>query len=124
MIAYTFFRLLLSHEVAELSVKGNVYALYSVRRDTLEDQFDYYEKVASAYAETGIGEVMPELDRKKERELFEEMLGNSIVEKNFPAGLQHVFDEEFGEYLDGRIDGKTLDDHLKNRVWLYLEEAK
>ena len=124
MIAYTFFRLLLSHEVAELSVKGNVYALYSVRRDTLEDQFDYYEKVASAYAETGIGEVMPELDRKKERELFEEMLGNSIVEKDFPAGLQHVFDEEFGEYLDGRIDGKTLDDHLKNRVWLYLQEAK
>ncbi len=62
------------------------------------------------------------LDRKRDGALFDELLRNSIVQKNYPSGLQHIFDEEVEAYLRGEIGGKILEDHLKSRVWLYLHE--
>ena len=122
-IAYTFFRILLSHDGALSSVRGNTYSPYSVRKDVLKDQFEQYEKVFRDQREHGINDA-PEPNWEKDAEFFEELLQNSAVERNFPPGLQAVFDEEFGEYLDGTIDGKALAEHLKSRVWLYLEEQK
>lgn len=121
-IAYSFFRILLSRESAIASVKGNTYAMYSVRKDALENQFDYYEFVASEMKEHGDVAALPELDRKKDRELFEELMKNAVTEKQFPASLRQIFEQEFDDYLGGRIDGKALADHLKSRVTLYLDE--
>lgn len=123
-IAYTFLKTLLSHETAAASVKGNTYAKYSVRKDILEEQFENYSNVKAAYGDYGINDMILELDIKKDKEFFEKLLRNSAVQKHFPAGLQVVFDEEINDYLSGQIDEKALSDHLKNRVWLYLEETK
>ena len=49
---------------------------------------------------------------------------NSVAKVPFPAGLEAIFDEEFGEYLSGTVSGRTLSEHLKSRVWLYQEEQK
>jgi len=122
-IAYTFFRILLSHDGALSTVRGNTYSPYSIRRDVLKDQFDHYENVFHDQREHGMSD-MPELDREKDGEFFEELLRESAVERNFPPGLQRVFDEEFRDYFDGKKDGKALAEHLKSRVWLYLEEEK
>ncbi len=67
---------------------------------------------------------MPMLEWDKDVPFLEGLIENGVVKKSFPTGLQKVFDEELGDYLTGRIDGKALDNHLKSRVWLYLEELK
>lgn len=123
-MAYTFLKMLLSRDSAMESVNGNVNALYSVRKDILKEQFDYYERELSRGDTEGVTNRMPKLDREKEEALFEELLNNSIVQKAFPIGLQDIFDEEFDDYLEGQIPGDMLEDHLKSRVGLYMEENK
>lgn len=116
-IAYTFFKLLLSHDSA-MSLTDNISIYtehFSVRKDILQEQFKTYEQVY----EINRG---PAIDKEKDGILFEELLENSVVKKSFPADLQRVFDEEIGEYLDGEIPGELLDSRLKSRVGLYLDE--
>lgn len=120
-IAYTFLKVYLSKEAMEFDT-----SFLPVRKDVMEEQFKTYEETVRIDKENGtyLPDVMPELEWDKDMEFLYDLIKNGDVKRNLPFGLQHVFDEEFGEYLDGRIDGKTLDNHLKNRVWLYLEETK
>ena len=121
-IAYTFLKTMLSKESQMVQTNNNL----SVRRDVLEYQFHQYEHDVEMMKELGTYDAAfaPELDWEKDEEFYWSLIRNGKVKRPFSAGAEKIFDEEFGEYLDGRIDGKTLDDHLKNRVWLYLEEAK
>ena len=124
-IAYTFLKVCLSKEAADFL--GD--SLLSVRKDAIEDAFRKYqeqvelEKSLDAYSPYD-PEKWPELDWKRDTEYLYDMIENGIVQKEYPVGLKYIFDEELGDYLSGRIDGKALEDHLKSRVWLYLEEAK
>ena len=121
-IAYTFLKTMLSKESQMVQTNNNL----SVRRDVLEYQFHQYEHDVEMMKELGTYDAAfaPELDWEKDEEFYWSLIRNGKVKRPFSAGAEKIFDEEFGEYLDGRIDGKTLDDHLKNRVWLYLQEQK
>ncbi|MCR4599742.1 MAG: hypothetical protein K5678_12010 [Acetatifactor sp.] len=121
-IAYTFLKLVLSRE--SYSSIGGGYL--PVRRDALEDKFENYELTVSALSQDGSATMlqMSKLDREKDVPFLNALIRGGTVQRSFPAGLQRVFDEEFGDYLAGRIDGRALDEHLKSRVWLYLEESK
>jgi ABC-type glycerol-3-phosphate transport system substrate-binding protein len=121
-IAYTFLSILLSRESAIASIKGNTYASYSVRKDILDEQFNLYENKAAESGELGNNDPMPTLDREKDQAFFNELIQNAVIQRGFPFGLQQVFDEEFGDYVSGRIGDSALTDHLKNRVRLYLSE--
>jgi ABC-type glycerol-3-phosphate transport system substrate-binding protein len=121
-IAYTFLKMLLSKEIME---KTSSTMMFPVRKDVLEKKLmDYEATVESMKLGEGYDpNYMPELD-EKDREFLNNLIETGVVKKSFPAGLKKVFDEELGDYLAGRIDGKALEDHLKNRVWLYLNETK
>ena len=121
-IAYTFLKVYLSKE-ATLASRS---PYCQVRKDAMEKQFLDYQKTVEADIEYGRYNpaVMPELDWDKDVNFLYELIENGTVEKAFPTGLKRVFDEEVGEYLDGRIDAAALSDHLQNRFWLYLEEQK
>lgn len=120
-MAYTFLKILLSHDSVMQGMSGSTANTYfSVRKEILEEQFEHYELVYSM--NKGYNDALPELNREKDGALYEELLGNSVVQKSFPATLQSVFDEEIGAYLTGEISGDLLDRHLKSRVGLYLEE--
>lgn len=121
-IAYTFLSILLSKESAIASIKGNTYAAYSVRKDVLDEQFDLYEDKMAVNGELGNNDRMPTLDREKDQAFFNELIQNAVIQRSFPLGLQQVFDEEFGDYVGGRIGDDALADHLKSRVRLYLSE--
>jgi len=118
-IAYTFLKLCLSKEAIEEGTSR-----IPVRKDVLEDEFkDYQEMVENNIREGKYRpDIDPELDWEKDTGFLYDLIENGIVQKKFPSGMQQIFDEEFGDYLDGRIDGKALSNHLKNRVHLYLEE--
>lgn len=125
MIAYTFLKACLSKEAIDsLDLKG-----FTVRKDILEEAFQSYQeqvdlaKSMDAYFSYD-PEEWPELDWVEDTKFLYNMMENSVIKKQLPAGLKGVFDEEFGDYIDGRIGEKALDDHLKSRVWLYLEEEK
>lgn len=121
-IAYTFLKMLLSKEIME---KTSSTMMFPVRKDVLEKKLMNYEATVESMklGENYDPNYMPELD-EKDREFLNDLIENGVVKKSFPTGLQRVFDEELGDYLAGRIDGKALEDHLKNRVWLYLNETK
>lgn len=120
-IAYTFLKVYLSKEAMQEDV-----SFLPVRKDVLTDAFARYQATAEQDAEFGIynPEVMPELDWDEDVKFLNDLIEKGAVKKTFPAGLQKVFDEELGDYLNGRIDEKALTNHLKSRVWLYLEEMK
>ncbi len=120
-IAYTFLKVYLSKEAMQEDV-----SFLPVRKDVLTDTFARYQATAEQDAEFGIynPEVMPELDWDEDVKFLNDLIEKGAVKKTFPAGLQKVFDEELGDYLNGRIDEKALTNHLKSRVWLYLEEMK
>lgn len=120
-IAYTFMKVYLSKD-AMMEVSSYI----PVRKDVLEEWLKKYDKSNSISKEYGVYDpsTSPELDWDKDVKFLEDLIHNSVPKKNFPTALQAVFDEEFSEYLGGRIDGKALDSHLKSRVWLYLEEQK
>ena len=119
-VAYTFFKVLLSKE----AMTGSAY--FPVRKDAMEQLLQAYEETVKA--EKSVGRYkpnyMPELDREKDVKFLEDLIQGGVVKKALPASLESVFDEEFDDYLSGRIDGKALADHLKSRVTLYLEESK
>jgi len=121
-IAYTFLMQVLSRDAYTAMSGGG----FPVRRDALEDKFENYKTTVSQLKISGGGVSidMPELDEEKDTAFLDELIRQGTVQKTFPVGLQKVFDEELGDYLAGRIDGKALDSHLRNRVWLYLEESK
>ena len=121
-IAYTFLMQVLSRDAYTAMSGGDL----PVRRDALEDKFENYKITVSQLSQAGggTGNDMPELDDEKDAAFLENLIRGGTVQRSFPAGLQKVFDEEFGDYLAGRIDGRALDEHLKSRVWLYLEETK
>ena len=120
-IAYTFMKVFLSKDAM---MEDSRYL--PVRKDVLEERLKQYEESNNMAKEYGYYDpiMSPELDWDKDIKFFEDLIHNSIPKKVFPASLQAVFDEEFSDYLGGRIDGKALDSHLKSRVWLYLEEQK
>ena len=121
-IAYTFLAQVLSRDAYTAMSGGD----FPVRRDALEDKFENYKTTVSQLKISGVGVSidMPEFDEEKDTAFLDELIKQGTVQKTFPVGLQKVFDEEFRDYLNGRIDGTALDDHLKSRVWLYLEESK
>ena len=116
-IAYTFLQLLLSKEGQTSSVRHTFF----VRHDALEEQFASYE-----YTVEMLGDQfhIPPLDREKDMPLLYELILKSTPQKSLPTSLKKVLDEEFGDYLSGRIDGNALSEHLKSRVMLYLQESK
>ena len=121
-IAYTFLKTYLSKEAMEANVAG----MFPVRRDVFDTRLKNYEATVETMKMGGSYDpnYMPELDWDKDVTFLNDLIDNGIVQKSFPVGLQKVFDEELGDYLAGRIDGTALDNHLKSRVWLYLEETK
>ena len=120
-IAYTFLKFVLAREAYASISTSNL----PVRKDALEDKFENYEHTLSVLSNSGSKtKDMPELDRNEDVPFLNSLIQNGTVQRSFPIGLQKVFDEEFGDYLAGRIDGKALDEHLKSRVWLYLAESK
>ena len=127
-IAYTFLKVYLSKDAM---MQDDRY--FKVRKDALEQQLRNYDngnnrikEEKELMKEWGLNpntlSTNPDLLWDKDVEFLEGLIRNSIPGKAFPTGLQTVFDEEFGEYLDGKISGSALDDHLRNRVWLYLQE--
>ena len=118
-IAYTFLKVYLSREAMESSG-----GFIPIRKDVLENQYRRYQDTVDGAKATGTYNPnnQPELDWDRDVRFLEELIQNSVAKKKYPTGLQQVFDEELGDYLDGRIDGKALDDHLKNRVNLWLKE--
>ncbi|MCR4599745.1 MAG: extracellular solute-binding protein [Acetatifactor sp.] len=120
-IAYTFLRMILSEE--SMNATGGQ---FPVRKDALESLIGEYERTAESIKADGAfnANYMPVLERDKDLPFLYGLIENGVIAKSFPSGLQEVFDEEFGDYLAGRIDGRALDEHLKSRVWLYLEESK
>ena len=124
-IAYTFLKVCLSKEAINSLGRYN----FAVRKDVIEDAFQEYQeqveelKLLDAYSAYD-PEKWPELDWEADTKFLYDMIDNGVVKKKFPEGLQKVFDEELGEYIDGRINENAIDSHLKNRVWLYLEELK
>ena len=40
------------------------------------------------------------------------------------GSMESILADEFGDYLAGAIDARMLDEHLKSRVWLFMEESK
>lgn len=121
-IGYTFLKYMLSDEAMMLPTNGYL----SVRKDVLDYQLDNFEKTVESMKESGIFDpgAIPELYRDEDVAFFEGLILNSKVRKSFPVGLQQIFDEEFGDYLSEMINDKILVDHLKSRVWLFLEESK
>ena len=121
-IAYTFLKFMLSEEAYQASPGVG----FPVRSDAIEGLLDDFEETVEAMKKGESYDPVrtPELHREEDKKFYEGLIQNSKVKKPFPAELTKVFDEEFGEYLAGRIDGRMLDDHLKSRVWLYLEESK
>ena len=121
-IAYTFMKTYLSADAMNSAPE----LLFPVRKDVFEKQVRDYETDAKNSKEYGRynPSFMPLLDRDKDVPFLYGLIENGVVRKSFPSGLQEVFDEELGDYLAGRIDGTALDNHLKSRVWLYLEETK
>lgn len=119
-MAYTFLQIVLSQEAMTSSIEGKTYGLFSVRKDVLGAQFKEYKEVTDSM---GTGE-LPKLDEEKDQKLLEDLLKKAVPQRSFPVALENIMDEEFGAYLKGGIDGKTLSEHLKSRVWLYLEESK
>lgn len=118
-IAYTFLTVYLSKEVVASS------SFLPVRKDVLEEQFkDYQEMVERSIKDGTYQPDLPVLDWDKDVGFLEDLIKNGTVQRSFPPGLQRIFDEEIDAYLSGGIDGKVLDDHLRSRVWLYLEEQK
>ena len=122
-IAYTFLKIYLSKDA--MSATSST-MMFPVRRDVLEEQLKAYENTVEMMKKGGNYDpgYMPELDWDKDVAFLNDLIENGVVKKTFPAGLQRVFDEELGDYLAGRIDGGALDEHLRSRVWLYLEESK
>ncbi len=116
-IAYTFLKVLLSKECL-LQSHGS---MFYVRKDMQEEQIANYELAVET---AGNQFHMAPFDREKDVALLNELIHNGTTKKSFPSSLQKVFDEEFGDYLSGRIDGKALSEHLKSRVTLYLQESK
>ena len=92
----------------------------------MEYQFHQYEESIILRKENGIYDpgFMPELEWDEDMQFYLDVIKNGKVVKPFPASIERVFDEEFDDYLSGRIDGKALAEHLKSRVTLYLEESK
>ena len=121
-IAYTFLKFMLSEE-AFSAVPG---VGFSVRKDCIDRQLDIYEITVESMKESVNYDPdrVPDLHREDDKFFFENLIQHAKVRKPFPASLQRVFDEEFGMYLSGTIDGEMLDDHLKSRVWLYMVESK
>lgn len=119
-IAYSFLKMILSHDIAEKECSGPYGRLLSVRKDILKDQMDYYNAVFKYNKD--FNPDLVELDREKDEALFEELLSNAVPLHKFPADLQNVFDEEFDEYLNGEIPADLLDSRLKSRIGLYLDE--
>ncbi len=119
-IAYTFLKIYLSKEVA---AEGS---FFSVRKDLLEEAFQEYQETVNLEKEydTYDPNVMPEIHWDSDVAAVNELLRRGVTRKAFPDGLQKIFDDELKEYLEGRIGGKALADHLQNRVWLYLEEIR
>ena len=107
-------------------MEANVAGMFPVRRDVFDTRLKNYEATVETMKMGGSYDpnYMPELDWDKDVTFLNDLIDNGIVQKSFPVGLQKVFDEELGDYLAGRIDGTALDEHLKSRVWLYLEESK
>ena len=122
LIGYTFLRFMLSEEALKTPENGYL----SVRKDVLEYQFHQYEESIILRKENGIYDpgFMPELEWDEDMQFYLDVIKNGKVVKPFPASIERVFDEEFDDYLSGRIDGKALAEHLKSRVTLYLEESK
>lgn len=117
-MAYSFFKILLSHDrVSKLIENNAIGTSFSVRKDILEEQITHYERIYKY-------DNNPKPDRNKELALYQMLLENSTVEKSFPADLQSVFDEELDEYLEGIIPGELFESRLKSRVELYLDEIK
>lgn len=123
-MAYTFLKILLSHDFAETMDHGATSTWFSVRKDALKDEFDRYDRQVAAFQAEGRADYLPELNREKEEKLFVELLRDGTVRKSFPSGLENVFIEEFQDYLNGTINGETLYEQLRNRTWLFLEEQK
>lgn len=120
-IAYTFLKVYLSKEAMETHD-----IFLPVRKDVLEDLFMEYqetvenEKLRGEYNPNS----MPEIDWEKDVEFLYGLIRNSIAQRSFPTGLEQIFDEEFDDYLEGRIDGNALSNHVEKRVNLYLMEQK
>lgn len=126
-MAYTFLKMLLSYDGAKQADFGGLYnnlTLFSVRKDIVEEQFDEYAKKYAQGKGDKLTEWMPEPKKEEDKKLFETLLKDSTVQKSFPTDLQNVFDREVSDYLEGVIDGKMLEDHLKSRMLLYMEEQK
>ena len=67
------------------------------------------------------------------REKYFDILKNSMDDTyflNWETGdilfgsMESILADEFGDYLAGAIDARMLDEHLKSRVWLFMEESK
>lgn len=118
-IAYTFLKVYLSQEVVASS------SFLPVRKDVLEKKFKDYQEMVERNVKDGTDQPnMPMLDWDRDVGFLEDLIKNGTVQRSFPPSLQRIFDEEIEAYLNGGIDGKVLDDHLRSRVWLYLEEQK
>ena len=61
---------------------------------------------------------------EEDRILFRKLVEEAIVEYEMPPELDIVLDEEFTEYFQGNITRDALEDHVENRVRLYLSETE
>ena len=126
IVAYTFLRELLTHEGQIATSERNVNFGISVRKDMFEEQVQsYIDKQTELIAwmgKEGLEKTKKQLE--EDRILFRKLVEEAIVEYEMPPELDIVLDEEFTEYFQGNITRDALEDHVENRVRLYLSETE
>ncbi|MBQ3906070.1 MAG: hypothetical protein II743_04805, partial [Lachnospiraceae bacterium] len=126
IVAYTFIRELLSHEGQTTTAERNVNFGISVRKDMFEEQVQsYIDKQTELIAwmgKDGLEKTKKQLE--EDRILYRKLVEEAIVAYEMPPELDDVLDEEFTAYFQGNITRDALEDHVENRVRLYLSETE
>ena len=62
------------------------------------------------------------IDTEAAKEELKEIMDNSLPIRDWNNPLYDILREEFGSYFAGNIDVNALEDHLNNRIRIYIEE--
>ena len=125
-IAFTFLREMLSHDGQSAIINRSMDYGISVRKDIFEEQIqrsiDATIEMASWYGTEGLEELRKELER--DAVFYRNLVEEAVPKNSLPAELEEIMWDEFTDYFTGKINGNALEDHLKNRIKLYLEETR
>ncbi len=120
-----FFKYMLSYEGQKNIFINSINEGFSARDDVLNEQIDDLKNREGERA--GLGSVMftfENIDTEAAKEELKEIMDNSLPIRDWNNPLYDILWEEFGSYFAGNIDVNALEDHLNNRIRIYIEEMK